>query len=176
MSTQYVPGTFQHDLVYSPHICTVSLSWRQVELLIQGQGVHKYKYTERGPALPLKPSGSICLGNQNHPALKNLLQYMCFIIWNTPKIVWINSTIKHMAEYTQQMAYKKDSHHFRLGFVAKCILEKKIASLWDFIWWWWGGHGHEMYVGYALMTVWHVSLGPLWCISCQFTLLNCHVT
>lgn len=54
-----------------------------------------------------------------------------YVLYNIehPMIVWINSTIKHIGEYTQQMASKKDSHQFRLGFVAKCILEKKNSSL-----------------------------------------------
>lgn len=66
-------------------------------------------------------------------------------------IVRRNPVIKHMDEYSQSMAYMKASHQFRLGFVAKCVLEKKNDSFSDFF----GGdaHGRELDLGFAVRPV-----------------------
>ena len=68
-----------------------------------------------------------------------------------PEIVWRNPVIKHMDGYSQQMAYIKSSPQFRLGCVAKCVLEKENDSFSDFFGG--GAHGPETDVGFAVRPV-----------------------
>lgn len=85
---------FSMTLLILPTSCKGIFIQRQGELLLQGRGVHKHEYTEKGPALCYKPLWMHTFGKSKLSSFQKANPVYMLYTMEQLSIIWVYTVVK----------------------------------------------------------------------------------